>query len=607
MLHRICLVLCFSFLFGHATCASETADTQWHLTGKLNTPKILWQRLTQIAEIKPVYDACQADVQKLLLSGEFASASWEIADTTIFFAVSSKKNDAGSETSFWSQGPDKSTRFLGSFPSFDYFVSSIILNHRNESGDSSKELELPKQCLELDENSLLHVKIVSATMLNQLEKDLVNELTLDNKKLESSCRQNIRTLNRRLKKGEIKGDAAAADTRCPLNGQYRLNASDGRFACNHVVTVPDYRKMSLEGAARQALIIIEILENISDIDIKISEPSENLVVELGYNQKAQVERLRASSNFPELSWFEDLKNFDRFSPGVSMHLALTPDLIGFFTKVSTMDPDISQLLAGKSPAEILPEKMVVLSMTGGFDPFSMRLPDSSISLGLSAAKVATIKALLQDSGAPVKFDTCELNGRDIEVLEIPELGHQFNSAEVTDNRIFILPDTDARVKICLGREACLRQLALDSGESPAVSLWHDIKAPLKLAMAYRLETIAAELLKLANQAHFEVERGVCQKNVNNWRQANREIANSLKEGMEIPQDLKKCCGREAIMLSEQPGQIECAVHSHGNTRRINNQFYKVDIASDRWLRLYSQRGEGKSKLVFDVIKAREVE
>lgn len=607
MLHRICLVLCFAFLFGHAACAGGDADCQWHLAGKLNTPKILWQRLTQISEIKPVYDACQADVQKILLSGEFASASWEIADTAIFFAMSSKKGSDQAETSFWSQGPDKATRFLGTFPNIEYFVTSIILNHRNESGEPPKNLELPKQCLELDQNSLLHVKIVSATMLNQLKRDLENELNLGTRKLESSCRQNIRTLNRQLKKGEIKGDAAAAAASCPLKGQYGFDASAGRFTCNHVVTVPDYRKMPLEGAAKQALTIIEILENISDIDIKISEASENLVAELGYNHKAQVERLRLNSSLPELSWFEDLKNFDRFSPEASMHLALIPDLIGFFDRVSKVDPDINQLLSGKGPAEVLPEKMVVLSMTGGFDPFSMKLPDCSISLGLSAAKVATIKALLQGSGAPVKFDTCELSGRDIEVLEIAELGQQFNSAEVADNRIFILPDTDARVKICLGREACLRQLALDSGERRAVSLWHDIKAPLKLAMAYRLETIAAELLKLANQAHFEIERGVCQKNLHSWRNANREIANSLKEGMEIPQDLQKCCDREAIMLGEEPGKIECAVHGHGNVRNINHQFYKIDVSSDRWLRLYSQRGDGKSRLILDVIKAREVE
>lgn len=592
-------------MFLPCSYAAEADEPQWNAFGRISTPLAIWQHLVEIEEIKPVYEACRNDFANLLPTATYAIPGNARIEDTFYFAIGKKKKQEESEYFVWVYGADNKTRFIGTFPSIFSFANPAYRPYRsayhedNDSAGAPESMEMPRALLALDDKSMLHIKILSDSLLAEIKSDLENELTKEDMLLALKCRSQARKLTR-LKNAGSRQPEAIENMECPLGGRYSVDGSGKKYLCNHVVKTMDYRKTPLAGAARQALALVECLENLSDIELKVTSDSTAASVEVSWNAKAVSSSKGLFEAFPEVRWIEDIRKYDRLSPRDSMHLALNIDWIGFFDKLRETDPAYDSL-AGKKPAELLPEGLIMLSSSGAFNPFLPRLPQACLSLGMTAEKILNVKSLLQ--GAPVRSSEYELHGRDLEVFEIPDLGHAFNADADTDHRIFVLPDEDGRSRICCGEESARRQLELDCGETKAVSLWHDIDVPVKFAMAFRADACARALLKTANEMRFGNETRVCLDNTSTWRTNNRELAEKIKEDRVIPDDLKKCCNRDGIMLDSRYGYIECAVHQFRNVSSVEDQFYQANIASDRWLRIYVRRGESKSSLIVDLAKA----
>jgi len=582
---------------------AEIADQEWSVIGRIATPQAIWQRLTEIEEIKPVYDVCKSDLENLLATDRPVIPASARVEDTFYFAIGTRKGRSESECFVWVNGADKKTRFIGTFPSLFQFINPAFRSYREKSGEKPDEMELPQSLLKLDDKSLLYIKFLNETLLSQVRGALEKELMRSDLDLVSQCRENARKLTRLLRKGNAPDNAADA-IKCPLGGSYCVNDSGKKYVCNHVVKTMDYRKTPLEGVAREALALVECLENISDIELRITDDSANTAIEISYNDEARNASKKLFEMSPEIKWFNDLHKYDRLSPTDSMHLAINLDLIGFFETLRKIDP-MYDYLAGKQPAEVLPEGLAMLSISGGFDPFMRRIPEVSLSLGMTAEKIAILRSMLQDF--QIRFSEYELLGRGLEFFEIPEFVRAFNADSDVDQRIFILPSDLDRVKICSGEKSARRQIDLDCGETHAVSLWHDIDVPIKFAMAFRADVTAMAFLKVLNQMRFENEMRDCYCKTTEWRRNNNGADEKIKESRVIPDDLKKCCVRDGLILDERYGYVTCAVHQSRNIRSIENQFYQANIVSGRWLRIYVRQDKGKSRLVVDLAKAAEVE
>ena len=607
-MQRLSLLLGFMLMLLPCSYAAETDDPQWSAFGRISTPLTIWQHLIEIEEIKPVYEACRNDFANLLPTATYAIPGDARIDETFYFAIGQKKKQEESQYFVWVNGADNKTRFIGTYPSIFVFINPAYKPYRastyedSDSARRTENMEMPQALLALDDKSMLHIKILRDSLLDEIKSDLENELNKEDKLFALKCHTQARKLTR-LKNAGSKQPEAIENLQCPLGGSYSIDDSGKKYVCNHIVKAIDYRNTPLKGAARQALALVECLENLSDIELKVTTDSTAARVEFSWNAKAVSSSKGLFESFPEAGWIDDIRKYDRLSPVDSMHFALDIDWIGFFDQLREKDPAYDPL-CGKKPAELLPEGLIMLSTSGAFNPFMRKLPQASLSLGMTAEKIANIKSLL--SGTPVRSSEYEVHGRDLEAFEIPDLGHAFNSDADTDHRIFVLPGVDGRSRICFGEESARRQLELDCGETKAVSLWHDIDVPVKFAMAFRADACAMALLKTANETRFSNEIRNCLDNISTWRMNNREVAEKIKETRVIPDDLKKCCNRDGIVLDGRYGFAECAVHQFRNISCVEDQFYQANIASDRWLRIYVRRGEGKSSLVVDLIRAVEV-
>ncbi|PKL39378.1 MAG: hypothetical protein CVV41_21315 [Candidatus Riflebacteria bacterium HGW-Riflebacteria-1] len=606
-MQRLFLLFVFMLVLLPVSYAEEPDEPQWRAFGRISTPQAIWQRLIEIEELKPVYEACRDDFANLFPSDFYSVPPGAGIDKTFYVAIGKSKKRETSDYFVWVNEADNKTLFLGTFPSYYSFIYTSYrpdrsYYYRNNEDGTPFNMPIPPALLDLDNKSMVHIKFLKDSLLQEVKFDLENELSKEDKLSEMTCRKQAHKLTRLIRAGSSDPEAVEKIA-CPLGGAYNLDSSGKKYVCNHVVKALDYRKTPLQGPALEALTLIESLEKLSGVELKIMPDSAALNVEVSWNDTAVNSDKNLFEALPEFRWINNIHNYDRLSPVESMHLALDIDWISFLAKIREYEPSYD-LLGGKLPAELLPEGVMLLSTSGTFDPFTRRLPQATLSLGMTAAKMSNCKALLQ--GAPLRFSEYELHGRDVEAFEIPELGHAFNSNSDTDNRIFVVPGNNDRVKLCFGEIAARRQIELECGETKAVSLWRDIDVPVKFAMAFRADACARALLKSANEMRFVTETRVCLDKIDKWRSANPKVAEQIKESRVIPEDLKKCCNREGIMLDVRYGYVGCSVHKFHNSSSIEDQFYAANISSDRWLRIYVRQGNGRSSLIVDLTKAAEV-
>ncbi|OGK05973.1 MAG: hypothetical protein A2W80_05655 [Candidatus Riflebacteria bacterium GWC2_50_8] len=424
-MQKLSLLLALMLMLLPCSYAAEVEEPQWSAFGRISTPQAIWQRLLEIDEIRPVYEACRDDFANLLPTATYAIPDNCRIEDTFYFAIGQKKKQEESEFYVWANGADNKTRFIGTFSSFSGFINPTYRSYRRAYDEANKDkkpetMEIPQALLALDDKSMLHIKILKDTILEEIKYDLENELNKEGKLSELKCRSQAKKMTR-LKNAGSKQPEAVFDMECPLGGSYGLDSSGKKYVCNHAVKNIDYRSAPLEGAARQALSLIECLESVTDIELKVMPGSSDAGIEVGWNAKAGPSSKSLFEAFPEMRWINDIHKYDRMSQGDSMHLAVNLDWIGFFDKLQKIDPAYD-LLAGKKPAELLPDGLLVLSAAGGFDPFTRRLPQACLSLGMTADKIAFCKSIL--SGAQVRFNEYELLGRDLEYFEIPDLGQE---------------------------------------------------------------------------------------------------------------------------------------------------------------------------------------
>ncbi len=598
------LLLCFFSIAG----LYAGPKTEWHLVGTINTPAAILKEIAAIEDVKPIYEACRQNVDKLFHSEALKKIEKYNLDETVFFAYGSVGEKSRSRFYVWT-GDAKQPKFLRVCDSpFEILpFTDMPADYGRESG-TKESVAFPQELSSFPADALFGLKFLQQASLEELKNDLEAELKLDKKIDERKCKENMRKLSRMMRKGQIKSIAEAEEIKCPLDGKYSLNDADKSVSCSHVVKIPDYRSIKLEGAAKRALEIINILENIDEISAHAIKDSGKFELLLKHRQQKPISVQISSDIFPAFAWVENLAEFDRLSPDASFHMVVNPDIVDYYQKVSAARAKYSnhRPAALSQFEELLPRGPMLLSMVKNFNLMSAQMPDGMLSLGISPEKHDMVKKAMQEQGVPLAFSRHEIYGRDVEMVEMPDMGRGFNTIGETDNRIFVVPDGEKRTMLCFGEHSAKRQLAMENGEKRALSLWSDVKRPVKFAMAHRFETLLHSVLKLANQTMFMNELRLCEHNLMEWRQKNREAATALKMGDAMPAGLRACCPRNAILLGEKPGQVMCAVHSYQTMGKIEAQFLSASVSSDRWIRFYVLKEDGQSRFVIDFTSGREV-
>jgi len=586
-----------------ATSGIADEDYQWETLIRVNTPASLCKAVAGIEELKPVIDACGDKAWKLLL-GDFVFLPENFtADAILCIAIGRKRDRSNFLHAIWSENPDGTKIYLGAFRNFMY-----LFDRQNSSGQiNADEMTFPEAFSQFDQSAILQLRFYSDSAVSDLTNALIAELTRDEQSLAFSCRENLRKMRRLLRKGEI--DGLPKDLpKCPLKGKYSFDAATRKFVCSHQQKQPDLATADFDHYQAGAYDLLKMLQNLRSFVIKLGSDTDNLTVEIDVAVDTPELSSDAFMAYSIPGWFTGLADMQGFSPSASSHLVLAPDFSSFLAKVRAGDPMFFESLFGENnPEDFLPRGPVQISLFGDISLRGRSFPPVAFSANISAEKYAALKDFAISRGMPAQPQTIEIYGREVDLIEMPVEGHSFNRQE-TDQRLFIVPESEQQMSVCVGEASAREKLGLLCGERLSMSLFADIKLPVKLAFACRADGLGQGLLQYVNFKALRLEAIECEQRLSEWKKANQKVYDQLSPGGKIPDDLARLCPRNGYFLVEKNDytKIRCAVHSYHAADDIQTLFVKADIPKGRWLRAYVLKDGSKRRLTLDFYRPAEV-
>ena len=587
-----------------ATAGIAAEEYQWETIVRIKSPTDLWKSIASIEELQPVITACADRAWELLLGDHFVLPENFSVNEIMHIAIGRNKKRHNSISAVWSEKPDGTRVFLGAYSGF----LSIFDKYQYEHPVASEGVVFPDVLAELDQSAIFHLRFLSENAVSDLTYALSAELMSEDKKLDYRCQENVRKLQRRLRKGEIAGLPAQGLPDCPLQGKYLFAAATKKFACSHQLKKPDLAAAKFEGYQQTAYDFLNMIQRLKSFSIKLGGAAEKLTVEIDVTGEAKTVSGNEFAIYAIPGWFEGVADLHDFSQSASMHLVLAPDFSRFINDFRRGDPQFfERVFADRKPEEFLPQGPIQLSLFGNLNLRGYSLPTVVISAGISPEKYAGLKDFAVSQGMPVQPQKVEIYGREVDLIEMPVERHAFNRQE-SDQRIFILSENAQRMAVCVGETAAREKLALLCGERLPVSLFPDIKLPVKLAFAYRADGLGQGLLEYVNSSAMQVEARECSKRLSEWRDANKEAFTRLSHGDKIPDDLARLCPRNGYFTADKNeyDKVGCAVHNYQALGEAQTRFIKAEVPAGRWLRGYIVKDGTKRRLTLDFYRPAEV-
>ncbi|MEW6712051.1 MAG: hypothetical protein AB1403_19665, partial [Candidatus Riflebacteria bacterium] len=243
MSRRIFLIL-LMFSVMNASVFAQSGQKNWELVGMINSPLDLFESIVSIEELKPVYDIWQKNSSSFPLPEDFVYPDREEVKKTWYFAFSSDSTGYYMLIHVWRKNSAGEIQYLGEDRNLVFFIEELFHKKNDQNFRDSNEtaLELPKLCLDLDHNSLFHAKFVGEHSAEVFLKALEDDFLSDQKRQERICHENLRKMQRHLKKGKISGLPQDLPV-CPMGGSYGFNDGSRQFNCSHQLPKPDFEKM----------------------------------------------------------------------------------------------------------------------------------------------------------------------------------------------------------------------------------------------------------------------------------------------------------------------------------------------------------------------------
>ncbi|HAE40823.1 MAG TPA: hypothetical protein DCG57_19640 [Candidatus Riflebacteria bacterium] len=599
---KFAMILLLLALFATAAMAAE--EYQWETLIRVKTPATLWKSIAGIEELQPVVDACADKAWGLLAGEHFVLPDNFQTDAIMYVGIGRKKDRGSSLHAVWSEKTDGTRVYLGSFRSF----LSLFDQHSSINQIKVDEMAFPEAFAQLDESAILQLRFFSESAVADLTAALIAELTRDEKTLSFGCRANLRKMQRLLRKGEIDGLPTKELPECPLKGKYSFDATTRKFVCSHQQKQPDLAKADFDTYQAAAYDLLKMLQGVKSFIIKLGSDADKMTVEVEVADDTPALVSDALMAYAIPGWFTGLADLPGFSQSADSHLVLAPDLSSFLAKMRTRDPQFFESLFGESkPEEFIPHGPVQISLFGNFSFRHYGLPSLALSVNISPEKYAALKNFAISRGLPAQPQKVEIYGREVELIGMPVEGHSFNRQE-SDQRLFILSESAQKMAVCVGERAAREKLALLCGERRPVSLFADIKLPVKLAFACRADGLGQGLLQYVNFNALRMEARECEQRLNEWKEANQKVYDQLIQGGRIPEDLARLCPRNGYFLVEKNDyeKVGCAVHSYRAAGEAQTLFVKAYVPAGRWLRAYILKDGAKHRLTLDFYRPAEV-
>ncbi|MFZ5951047.1 MAG: hypothetical protein ACOYXC_10100 [Candidatus Rifleibacteriota bacterium] len=607
MSRRILLIL-FVLSFLNVSLTAQTQQNRWELVGLINSPLDVFESLVSIEELKPVYEVWQKNSSSFPLPEDFVFPDREEVKNTWYFAAGGDSSGYSMRTHVWQKNSAGEIQYLGEDRNLIFFIERLFRkkNDMNDKKNAQLAPELPRLCRDLDHNSLFHGRFIGEHAAEIFLKALEDDAMADLKQQERICHENLRKMQRQLKKGKISGLPTELPV-CPLSGSYQFDGENRRFVCSHQFPRPDFEKMKLSDIQKKAYEMVKFLQKLSVLEVKVPKSAENLVVNLELSS-GDFEQIGQIMPFPvKLGWSGDYSAFNRLSPSASLHVIAFPEFKSLIENMRTGDEEFyGPDFGGLKPAEFMPEGAFQISVFGDLEPMFGEMPKIMVNAGLAKNRLEALKNAATSMGVQLKMSSDEIMGREVELAEIPSSRRRFgNEIERTD-KIYVMPVADNRTALCVGEEAANEQIAIDCGEKPGQSLWDDLNGEMKLLLAYRAEGIGRAVLSFVNILAFENECRQCNNKLWEWQEKNRTLVEKLKAEDEVPAEAAALCSRGGIFINNGYDRLECSVHSFRNRSKIETQFFAAGIPGGRWLRFRVEKTEAGSRMVIDFKKAVEV-
>lgn len=606
MQKRLCLFILLMILIVSSGFA-EPGAYQWEMTARIRSPGQLWQAIKEIEELKPVFLACGERLSELLLGHRLTLPENISVDRPLYVAVGSEHKSYYNRHHVWTESEDGRKIYLGDF----FSIIDLLDRYRSSEAKKTPEPGFPDEFASLDADAIFHLRFKTDTAIADLSAAIEREVLRDDKRLEYRCMENLRKLQRQLRKKEISGLPSDNLPECPLKGVYSFDPVAKKFSCSHEIKKLDLEKAKLDRYENSAYALVKMLRGLKQLDVKLDGMASRLVFELEAEGDPGRFLFDVGPAYGVLSWFSGLENLEGFSPSAGSHMVVAPKLSNWLNRLKSGDetfygPDF----AGKKPEEFLPEGPLRLSFFGAFGLYMRNAPPMIVSADISAEKFAALQEVALSQGMPLEARKMEIYGRELEFFAMPTQGHRFNAQEQDegDERFFVVRENEKRMSICVGEMAAREKLALECGERKPVSPFAGIRGPVKFALAYRADGLGVALLEHVNRTAMQLETRSCNDRMHEWIKANSAAVATLKPGDDVPQELAAVCPRGGIYVagSNDYDRISCAVHNYRGAREVKLQFLRADVPFGRWLRAYACKDGARHRLVIDFYRPGEV-
>ncbi len=353
------------FLAFFATSISAAEEYQWEAVIRINTPDRLWKVIESIEELQPVIRSCSGKTTELLMGQYFRLPKNFMADEAMCVGIGRSKNRNDSIHAVWSEKSDGTRTFVGVF---EFFLVPFM-SSENHIPDAVDEMDFPAAFAGLDQSAILHLRFISERAVSDLTDALAAELTREDQKHDYRCRENLRKLQRRLRKGEISGLPTSSLPECPLHGRYSFDADSIKFVCSHRLAIPDIDKASFDGFQKAAYDFLKMLQGLKSFDVKLGNAAEKLVLEVdtASNMPGISEGMLAAYSIP--AWFEGAADLKNFSHSASLHLLFAPDYAKLLDNMRVGGPGFAEAdFGGRKLEEFFPKGPLQISVFGGSEP-----------------------------------------------------------------------------------------------------------------------------------------------------------------------------------------------------------------------------------------------
>ncbi|NLF96616.1 MAG: hypothetical protein GX569_07750 [Candidatus Riflebacteria bacterium] len=600
---RISVMILFLLAFCAAS-AIAADEYQWETVIRIKTPAEVWKAIAGIEELQPVISAC-ADKTWNLLSGELFMLPENFSpDDILYVAIGRNKDRRSSVHALWSEKSDGTRLFLGAYGVF----LSYFERYQHEHPLTSEGVPFPEVFATLDQNAIIHLRFFPEHAVADLSGALSAELTGESKKLDYRCKENLRKLQRQLRKGEITGLPATGIAECPLQGKYSFDEANKKFACSHQLQKPDLAAAKFEGYEQAAYDFLKKLQGLKSFEIKVDSAAEKLVFEVDITGEPTPTSGYEFALYSIPGWYDGVADLQGFAQSASMHLVIAPDFVRFVDNFRRDDPEFfERMFAGRKPEEFLPQGPMLISLFGDMNLRGYSLPSAVVSAGITSEKLAALKDFAISQGMPAQSQKTEIYGREVDLIELPVERHAFNRQQ-SDQRLFIMAENAHRMAVCVGEPAAREKLAMNCGERDSAALFTDIRLPVKLALAYRADGLGQALLQHVNSVALQYEAKECASRLTEWKKANDAAFAKLRPGDSIPEDLARLCPRNGYFVAGESeyDRVRCAVHSYRGFREVQMQFVKAEIPVGRWLRACITKDGSKRRLTLDFFRPAEV-